>query len=55
MVQVPAFIKLTVVPDTVQTPVVRLEKLTVNPEVAEALAVKVVPNVLVPGLLKVIV
>jgi hypothetical protein len=52
---VPALIKLTVDPETVHTPVVKLAKLTVNPEVAEADAVKEVPKVLVPGLLKVIV
>lgn len=55
MVQVPAASMLAVVPDTEQMLGVDEENVTARPEVAEADNVNEVPNVRVPGLLKVIV
>ena len=49
-VQVPAAMKVTVLPDTVQIDVVALPKVTVNPELAVALSMEVPPpNVSLDG------
>jgi hypothetical protein len=52
---VPALIKVTVVPETVHTPVVADVTATVKPELAEGETVKVpLPNTFVPGFVNVI-
>ena len=54
MVQVPAATNVSAPPDVmVQTPVVEDAKLTVNPELAVAVSVGVVPKFCDPGLLNV--
>jgi hypothetical protein len=55
MVQVPAAMKVAVVPETVQTLVVVEAKLTVKPELAVAVSVSGVPMLCVLGAAKVIV